>query len=72
MLHLVVGHLLQPTTLTVSTHMNHVHIVLILIIMLVIVHHGSWGQFYNFSYEQMNTNFSIPGFDSNSNFYNPD
>jgi NADH:ubiquinone oxidoreductase subunit 6 (subunit J) len=36
----VVGHLLQPTTLTVSTHKNHVHIALILIIVLVIVHHG--------------------------------
>jgi hypothetical protein len=32
----------------------------------------SWGQFYNFPYEQMNTNFSSPGFDSNSNFYNSD
>jgi len=32
----------------------------------------SWGQFCNLSYEQMNTNFSSPGFDSNSNFYNSD
>jgi hypothetical protein len=32
----------------------------------------SWGQFHNFSYEQMNTNFSSLGFNSNSNFYNPD
>jgi len=32
----------------------------------------SWGQRSNFSYEQMNTNFSKRGFDSNSNFYNPD
>jgi hypothetical protein len=32
----------------------------------------SWGQFCNLSYEQMNTNFSSPGFDSNSNFYNLD
>jgi hypothetical protein len=32
----------------------------------------SWGQFSNFSYEQMNINFSSPGFESNSNFYNPD
>jgi hypothetical protein len=32
----------------------------------------SWGQFCNPSYEQMNTNFSSPRFDSNSNFYNPD
>jgi hypothetical protein len=40
MLRLVVGHPLQPTTLTISTHMNHVYIALILIIVLVIVHHG--------------------------------
>jgi hypothetical protein len=32
----------------------------------------SWGQFCNLSYEQMNTNFSSTGFDSNSNFYNSD
>jgi hypothetical protein len=32
----------------------------------------SWGQGSNFSYEQMNTNFSRPSFDSNSNFYNSD
>jgi hypothetical protein len=32
----------------------------------------SWGQFSNFSYEQMNISFSNPGYDSNSNFYNPD
>jgi hypothetical protein len=31
----------------------------------------SWGQLYNFSYEQMNTSFSYPGCDSNFNFYNP-
>jgi hypothetical protein len=31
-----------------------------------------WGQFSNFSHEQMNTSFSSPGFESNSNFYNPD
>jgi hypothetical protein len=31
-----------------------------------------WGQFSNFSNEQLNTNFSSPGFESNSNFYNPD
>jgi hypothetical protein len=30
-----------------------------------------WGQFSNFSHEQMNTSFSSPGFESNSNFYNP-
>jgi hypothetical protein len=40
MLRLVVGHLLQPTTLTVSTHTNHVHIAPILIIVPVIVHLG--------------------------------
>ena len=28
-----------------------------------------WEQFSNFSHEQMNTNFSSPGFESNSNFY---
>jgi hypothetical protein len=32
----------------------------------------SKGQLSNFSYEQMNTSFSNPGCDSNSNFYNPD
>jgi hypothetical protein len=31
----------------------------------------SWGQFSNFSYEQMNTSFSNLGYDSNSNFYSP-
>jgi hypothetical protein len=31
-----------------------------------------WGQFSNFSHEQMNTSFSSPGFESNSNFYKPD
>jgi len=40
MLHLVVGHPLQPTTLTIPTHMNHIHIAPILIIVLVIVHPG--------------------------------
>jgi hypothetical protein len=30
-----------------------------------------WGQFSNFSHEQMNTSFFSPGFESNSNFYNP-
>ena len=30
------------------------------------------GQFSNFSHEQLNTSFSSPGFESNSNFYNPD
>jgi hypothetical protein len=29
-----------------------------------------WGQFYNFSYEQMNTSFFSLRFESNSNFYN--
>jgi hypothetical protein len=37
MLHLMVGHLLLQTTLTISTHINHLHIVSIFIIMLVIV-----------------------------------
>lgn len=37
MLHLVVGHPLKPTTLTISTHKNYVHIAPILIIVLVIV-----------------------------------
>jgi hypothetical protein len=32
----------------------------------------SCGQFCNFSYEQMNTSLSSPGFESNSNFYNLD
>jgi hypothetical protein len=31
-----------------------------------------WGQFSNFSHEQMNTSFSSLGFETNSNFYNPD
>jgi hypothetical protein len=31
-----------------------------------------WGQFSNFLHEQMNTNFSSPKFELNSNFYNPD
>jgi hypothetical protein len=31
-----------------------------------------WGQFSNFSNEQLNTSFSSPGFESNSNFYSPD
>jgi hypothetical protein len=30
-----------------------------------------WGQFSNFSYEQMNISFFSLGFESNSNFYNP-
>jgi hypothetical protein len=32
----------------------------------------SWGQLSNSSYEPMNTNFSNPGLEINSNFYNPD
>jgi hypothetical protein len=40
MLRLVVGYLLLPTTLTIFTHINHVHIAQILIIVLVIVHPG--------------------------------
>jgi hypothetical protein len=31
-----------------------------------------WGQFSNFSNEQLNTSFSSPGFESNLIFYNPD
>jgi uncharacterized coiled-coil protein SlyX len=31
-----------------------------------------WGQLSNFSNEQLNTSFSSPGCESNSNFYNPD
>jgi hypothetical protein len=38
MLHLVVGHLLQPIIPTTSTHINYVHIAQILIIVPVIVH----------------------------------
>jgi hypothetical protein len=38
MLRLVVGHLLLPTTFTIFTHINHVHIAPILIIVLIIVH----------------------------------
>ena len=49
--------------------MNHVHTAPTLIIMLKIVY--PIGQFSNFSYEQMNTFFSNPGFESNSNFYSP-
>jgi hypothetical protein len=36
------------------------------------INYPSWGQFSNFSHEQMNINFSSSGFESNSNFYNPD
>jgi hypothetical protein len=35
-------------------------------------HCPSWRQDSNFSYEQMNINFSSPGFELNFNFYNPD
>jgi hypothetical protein len=31
-----------------------------------------WEQFSNFSNEQLNTSFYSPGFESNSNVYNPD
>jgi hypothetical protein len=31
-----------------------------------------WGQFSNSLHEQMNTSFSSPRFESNSNFYNLD
>jgi hypothetical protein len=49
MLSLVVGHLLQPTTLTISTHINDVHIAPILIIVLVIVHHGENSPIFHMS-----------------------
>ena len=32
----------------------------------------SWGQYSNFSHEQMNINFFSPGSESNFNFYTPD
>jgi hypothetical protein len=32
----------------------------------------SWGQLSSSSYEQMNTNFSSPGLETNFNFYNQD
>jgi hypothetical protein len=32
----------------------------------------SWGQFFNFSHEQMNINFSSSGFELNFNFYTLD
>jgi hypothetical protein len=65
----VVGHPLLPATLLISTHMDHVHI--------AHPYHSSsncssWEKFSNFSHEQMNISFSNPGFESNSNFYNPD
>jgi hypothetical protein len=59
------------TTLRIFTHMEHVHITPILIIRLEIVH-PIYGQSSNFAYEQMNTSFSSPGFESNSNIYTPD
>jgi hypothetical protein len=40
MIHLMGGLLLQPTTLTISTSINHVHIAHILIIVPIIVHLG--------------------------------
>ena len=65
MLPLVIVHLLLPTTLTFSTHMNHV--VLILFTMLAIVLH-----LHNFLFHLVNKWTLIsPTFDSNSNFYNP-
>jgi hypothetical protein len=67
MLHIVVGCQLLPTTLKIFTHMDHVHIALILTIVRVIVHPGDNSPIF-----QMNMNFSSLGFESNSNFYNPD
>jgi hypothetical protein len=49
MLHLMVGHLLLPTTLTIFTHINHVHIAPILIIVLVIVHPGDKAPIFHMS-----------------------
>jgi hypothetical protein len=49
MLRLVVGHLLQPTTLTIYTHINHVHIALILIIVLVIAIPGDNSPIFHMS-----------------------
>jgi hypothetical protein len=49
MFRLVEGHPLLPTTLLISTHMDHVHIALILIIVLVIVHLGDNSLFFHMS-----------------------
>jgi hypothetical protein len=49
MLHLVVGHLLLSTTLTIFTHINHVHIAPILIIVPVIVHLGDNAPIFHMS-----------------------
>jgi hypothetical protein len=69
MLLLVVGHLLLPTFLTFSTHMNQP-----CLYFSNPYHHirncPSFGQFSNFSNKQMNTSFSYLEFESNSNFYN--
>jgi len=58
-LHLVVGHTLQPCSCCFNSY-HHVSDCL------------AFRQFSNLSCEQMNTNFSNVGFDSNSNFYNPE
>jgi hypothetical protein len=53
----------SPTTLHPHEPCSHCHIL------------GDcphWGQFSNFSNEHLNTSFSSLGFESNSNFYNPD
>jgi hypothetical protein len=49
MFRLVVGHPLLPTTLVISTDMDHVHIDLILIIVLVIVHLGDNSPIFHMS-----------------------
>ena len=63
---LVVGRQILP----IVTHMNHVHIAPALTIVQVIVHIGD--NFPIFSHKQLNTSFSNPGFESNSNLYNLD
>jgi hypothetical protein len=50
MLRLVVGHRLLSTTLTIVTHINHVH---------SSSNCPSWGRGSNFSYDQMNTNSPV-------------
>jgi hypothetical protein len=55
--------------LTPTHHIKHVHTATILI---SDNNCPSWGQFSNYSYEQMNTNFFNLGCDLNSNFYNSD
>ena len=64
MLPLVVGRQILP----IFIHMNHVHTTPAL---TIVGDYPHYGQFSNFSHEQLNTSFSSPGFESNSNFYNP-